>query len=84
MGKGFYALGHCSRCGDTIGPWSLIGNEWLCDMCAEKQELANESELKADEAESEQVNVLGADAIQDMIEQGLLDLEEDKDEQRRS
>ena len=68
MGKGFYALGHCSRCGDTIGPWSLIGNEWLCDMCAEKQE-----------TENEQVNVLGADDIQEMIEQGLLDLEEETD-----
>lgn len=66
MGKGFYALGHCSRCGDTIGPWSLIGNEWLCDTCA-------------DEAEKEQVNVLGADDIQEMIEQGLLDFEEEID-----
>lgn len=66
MSKGFCALGHCQRCGDTIGPWSLVGNEWLCDSCA-------------DIAESEQVNVLGADDIQNMIEQGLLDVEEETD-----
>lgn len=66
MSKGFCALGHCSRCGDTIGPWSLIGTEWLCDACA-------------DEAEKEEVNVLGADDIQNMIEQGLLDMEEETD-----
>ena len=63
MSKGFCALGHRQRCGDTIGPWSLVGNEWLCDSCA-------------DIAESEQMNVLGADSIQEMVEQGLLDLED--------
>lgn len=66
MSKGFCALGHCQRCGDTIGPWSLVGNEWLCDSCA-------------DIAESEQVNVLGADDIQNMIEQGLLDMEDENE-----
>ena len=66
MSKGFCALGHCQRCGDTIGPWSLVGNEWLCDSCA-------------DIAEGEQVNVLGADDIQEMVEQGLLDLEDNNE-----
>ena len=55
MSKGFCALGHCQRCGDTIGPWSLVNGQWLCDTCA-------------DEVESNQINILDTDPIQDITE----------------
>ena len=39
MPKGFSGLGRCCRCGDTIGPWSLVkGIGWLCDQCTEEEE----------------------------------------------
>lgn len=39
MAKGFRALGHCVKCGDTQGPWSLYpGWGWVCDQCAEELE----------------------------------------------
>lgn len=55
MSKGFYGIGHCAHCGDTEGPWSLIGNEWLCDACADLEE-------------SKTVNILNSDPVQDMVE----------------
>lgn len=56
MAKGSCPLGHCQKCGDTNGPWSLVNNKWLCDMCA-------------DEEEAKQVSVIGVDDIQNMIEE---------------
>lgn len=39
MSKGFTGIGHCSRCGDTIGPWTLVkGVGWVCDRCCEEVE----------------------------------------------
>ena len=47
MGKGFGGIGHCKRCGDTQGPWTLYpGIGWLCDMCADAEDRAQEFEEK--------------------------------------
>ena len=42
MAKGFCGMGHCCRCGDQNGPWSLYpGIGWLCDRCAEEEDKNN-------------------------------------------
>lgn len=45
------AGGHCSRCGDKIGPWSFYsGIGWLCDACADEEDEKRERE-KEDESD---------------------------------
>lgn len=51
MGKRFSTLGHCQRCGDTQGPWSLINNMWLCDICADAEERKQEDKNKTQNKE---------------------------------
>ena len=39
MAKRFGIIGHCARCGDTEGPWTVYkGIGLLCDMCAEEED----------------------------------------------
>lgn len=50
MAKGFVSLGHCVKCGDTQGPWSLYpGWGWVCDMCADQLDAVNNSLKEKDE-----------------------------------
>ena len=50
MAKGFGPIGHCARCGDTQGPWSLYeGIGWLCDVCAEEEDESNNKDKKEED-----------------------------------
>ena len=55
MPKGFRAIGHCAKCGDTQGPWSLYpGWGWVCDQCAEELEKVDDFLKEKDEEDKDE------------------------------